>query len=179
MIEQAYMYRPYDPITRFFHWATVLLIVAQFVLGWIMPDVHRDTHPDGLIGWHLSIGAALVLVVVLRVLWRFTHQPLPDHDASWLHLISRVTHFLLYVVLVITPFLGWANASSRGWSIRAFGSVPLPPLAQQGSSVGHFMGDVHGVMAWVLFALICLHVLAAIFHHLVLKDGTLKKMAPW
>lgn len=79
---------------------------------------------------------------------------------------------------MVVPVLGWANASSRGWSVKLLGVLPYPDIAPVGSSVGHEMGDIHGYLAWVLFALIALHIAAALFHRLVLKDQTLQRMLP-
>jgi len=168
----------YDATARALHWLTVLLIAMQFVIGWTMPDVHKDTQPVGLIAWHLGVGSTLVAVMVVRVVWRLTHQPTPDDLPPLLSIVSRVTHFLLYAALVAVPLLGWINASSRGWTVRLLGVVPYPSLSTQGSAFGHAMGDVHGILAWVLFALIALHVGAALFHRLILKDHVLQRMLP-
>ncbi|MCC8392582.1 cytochrome b/b6 domain-containing protein [Paraburkholderia sp. MMS20-SJTR3] len=168
----------YDAVARTLHWLTVLLIAAQFVIGWTMPDIHRDTQPVGLIAWHLGVGATLIVVIVLRALWRLTHRPAPHELPPLLGVLSSTTHFLLYLCLLLVPLLGWINASSRGWTVRVAGALPLPALSRTGSSFGHTMGDVHGVLAWVLFALIALHVAAALFHQFVLKDRVLQRMLP-
>jgi cytochrome b561 len=169
----------YDPVARSLHWLVVALVAAQFVLGWTMPDVHRDTQPVGLIAWHLVVGTALLAAMACRVLWRATHRPPVDNLARPLRVISSLTHFALYALLVVVPVLGWINASSRAWHVTLFGVIPLPALSPAGSSFGHLMGDVHGVLAWVLFALICLDVAAALLHRFVLRDGVLKRMMLW
>ncbi|SMG59727.1 cytochrome b [Paraburkholderia susongensis] len=169
----------YGIVARTLHWLTVLLIAAQFVIGWTMPGVHKDTQPVGLIAWHLGVGAALIAVMVLRVVWRLTHRPAPDEALPpLLGVVSGITHFLLYICLLLVPLLGWINASSRGWTVRLAGVVPYPSLSRTGSPFGHAMGDVHGILAWVLFSLIVLHVIAALFHHFVLKDHVLQRMLP-
>ncbi|EIF35695.1 cytochrome B561 [Burkholderia sp. Ch1-1] len=168
----------YDAVARTLHWLTVLLIAMQFVIGWTMPDIHKGTQPVGLIAWHLGVGSALIAVMVIRVIWRLTHWPAPDELPPLLSVVSRITHFLLYAALVVVPLLGWVNASSRGWTVRLLGLVPYPALSETGSDFGHEMGDVHGVLAWVLFALIALHVAAAVFHRFVLKDHVLQRMLP-
>lgn len=168
----------YDAVAKIFHWLVVVLIVAQFVLGWTMPDIHKGTRPDGLIAWHLGVGATLIAAVVLRIVWRLTHRVAPATLSPVLGVVSHITHGLLYLALVVVPVLGWANASSRGWSIRLLGLLPYPAIAPVGSPVGHAMGDIHGVLAWVLFALIALHVAAALFHRFVLRDRILQRMLP-
>ena len=168
----------YDGVAKFFHWLVVLLIAAQFVIGWVMPDIHKGTRPEGLIAWHLGVGAALIAAVLLRIVWRLTHRPTPAPLSPLLSAVSHVTHGLLYVTLVAVPVLGWANASSRGWSVKLFGVLPYPAISPVGSPVGHAMGDIHGVLAWVLFVLIALHIAGALFHRFVLKDRVLERMLP-
>ncbi|MFM0557998.1 cytochrome b [Paraburkholderia sediminicola] len=168
----------YDAVARALHWLTVLFVAMQFVIGWTMPDVHKDTQPVGLIAWHLGVGSTLVALIVVRVIWRLTHRPTPDDLPPVLGILSRVTHLLLYAALLVVPVLGWVNASSRGWTVRLLGVVPYPALSAPGSAFGHKMGDVHGILAWVLFALIALHVGAALFHRFVLRDHVLQRMLP-
>ena len=168
----------YDGLARLLHWLVVALIVAQFLIGWIMPDVHRGTQAVGLIAWHVGVGTALLGVMVFRVLWRLTHKPPPGRLSGMLSIASRVTHCLLYLTLLAVPLLGWANASSRAWTVEFLGVLKLPALTHAGSSVGHAMGDIHSAMAWVLFGLIVMHVTAAMFHRLILKDDTLQRMLP-
>lgn len=166
----------YDRVARTLHWVVAMLVVMQFVIGWTMPDVHKDTQPIGLIAWHLGIGTLLITLMVIRVCWRLTHRPAPGLLLPAFSAASTITHFLLYAALVIVPLLGWINASSRGWTVRLAGILPYPGLSASGSSLGHNMGDVHGILAWVLFTLICLHVAAALFHHYVLRDDVLHRM---
>lgn len=168
----------YDGIARFFHWLVVLLVAAQFVIGWIMPDIHKGTRPEGLIAWHLGVGATLIAVIVLRIVWRIAHRPAPAQVSPFLRVVSHITHGLLYLALLAVPLLGWANASSRGWSVKLFGLLPYPAIAPVDSPVGHEMGDIHGYLAWVLFALIALHIAAALFHRFILKDRVLQRMLP-
>jgi cytochrome b561 len=172
-------YAKYNAVAISLHWLVVLLVILQFILGWTMPDVHRDTKPISLIAAHIIVGTALLTAMVCRVIWRLTHQP-PSEDLSpVLRAVSAITHFALYALLIVVPVLGWITASSRGWTVTLLGVVPLPGLSPVGSGWGHEMGDVHGVLAWVLFGGICLHVAAALFHRFVLRDGVLRRMLPW
>jgi cytochrome b561 len=156
----------------------VLLIAAQFAIAWTMPDIHRGTQPLGLIAWHLSVGTAILAIALVRAGWRLTHPapPAPAGLSPILQLVSRVTHVALYILLVALPLLGWANASARGWPVKLFGVIPLPALSTQGSALGHSLGDVHQIVAWVLLGVIGLHVLGALFHLVVIKDHTVARM---
>ncbi|MFM0140606.1 cytochrome b [Caballeronia grimmiae] len=176
MVENHSQGYVYSPVARVLHWLIAGLIFAQFIIGWTMPDVHRDTLPTGEIAWHLSVGAAIVAVMVIRIAWRMTHPPEPATLSPQLSLASNATHWLLYILLVAVPLAGWANASARGWMVNLFGIVPFPALAPKGSPVGMALGDIHSVIAWVLVVLIALHIAAALFHRFVLRDSVLKRM---
>lgn len=168
----------YDPFARLLHWLIVALLVAQYVVAWTMPEIHRGTEPIGLITWHLQLGTAIIAIMIARIAWRFVRRE-PDvvEAAPVMRQVARLTHVFLYVLLFVEPLLGWINASSRGWSVSLFGAIPLPPLSATGSALGHEMGDVHQVVAWALLVLVGLHVVAALFHHFVLRDGVLRRMA--
>jgi cytochrome b561 len=79
-------------------------------------------------------------------------------------------------LLIALPLLGWANASSRGWSVRLFGVVPLPPLAPNGSALGPSLGDIHQLAAWALLGVIALHVLGALYHLVIVRDHTVARI---
>ena len=168
----------YDAVVRSLHWLTAILVVVQFAVAWTMPDVHRGIVPVGLIAWHLSIGTTILAVIVFRAVWRLTHHE-PSAPAAIpiaLQILSRMTHVALYALLVALPLLGWANASARGWSVRLFGVIPLPPLSATGSPSGLKLGDVHQTAALALLAVIGLHVLGALYHLLVVRDQTVRRM---
>jgi cytochrome b561 len=170
----------YGPVAKILHWLVVLLLVAQFAVAWTMPPIRRGTSPDGLIGLHLSIGALILLVVVVRAVWRLTHRapPEPDDLPAWQRFAARATHGLLYGILLALPVLGWANASSRGWSVGLFGALPLPKIMPTGSELGHVLGDIHGTLATILLYVVGLHVAAALYHAIVRRDQILQRILP-
>jgi cytochrome b561 len=169
----------YGSVAKLFHWLVFALVAAQFVIAWTMPEIHRGTPAEGLVAWHLSVGTAILLLIVLRLLWRLSHPaPAPIEGPQWQKSLSRLVHWLLYAILVVDPVLGWGNASSRGYPVTLFGVVPLPALFDKGSRLGHQLGDIHSTLAWVMLFLIGVHVAAALYHHFIAKDGTLRRMLP-
>jgi cytochrome b561 len=171
--------RSYGGMAKALHWLVFALVAAQFVVAFAMPDIGRGTKPGTLINLHMSLGFTIVAVIAVRWLWRLTHPvPLVTADVpAWEQTVARVTHALLYVLLLANPFLGWANASARDWDIVMFGQ-PLPHLVAAQSPVGRAAGDVHVWLAWSLLALIGLHVAAALYHHFVRHDDVLQRMLP-
>lgn len=168
----------YGRVAKVLHWLVAVLLAAQFALGWVMPDVHRGTKPEGLIFWHVSIGMLLLAVVVIRFVWRLV-EPVPLLTGGmppWQVAVARLTHWLLYAVLVVQLVLGWANASARGWVVDLFGVVPMPWIMPSGSRAGMQAGDIHGTVAWVVLALVGLHVAAALYHQFIRRDNLLQRM---
>jgi cytochrome b561 len=169
----------YDGVAKFLHWLIVLLLIAQFSVAWTMPHIHRGVSPVGLIAIHLSLGAFFLLVVIARLAWSLTHRVplLTDGIPWWQHRAAQALHALLYLVLVLLPLQGWANANARGWDVAIFG-VPLPKIMATQSRLGMQLGDIHQTTGIVLLVLVWLHVLAALYHHLMLRDRVLLRMLP-
>ena len=85
---------------------------------------------------------------------------------------------MLYVLLLILPLLGWAAASARGWRVTLLPGVALPALLPRGSKSGFQAGDVHTFLAYTLLAIVALHIAAALYHRLILRDQVLARMLP-
>ncbi len=145
-----------------------------------MPGIHRGTQPEGLINLHLSIGVVILLLVVLRLLWRIGHPValIADNVPVWQHRGAKATHAMLYFLLVLLPFMGWASASARGWSIDLFGLVPLPRILPSDPALGAQLGGIHVWTSYALLGFVGLHVAAALYHYFWLRDRVLPRMLP-
>jgi cytochrome b561 len=169
--------RTYSRTSKILHWLVAALIVAQLVIGWTMPHVRKGTLPVGEIGWHVTVGVLIVLLVALRIVVRLARPPVDTVPvAGLLDRLGRAGHGLLYLLMAVVPVLGWANASSRDWDVGLSPLFNLPRLMPVGSPLGHDLGDVHGALALGMAVLIGLHVLAALVHHWVRRDDTLRRM---
>jgi cytochrome b561 len=169
----------YGAVAKILHWLIVALLVAQFSVAWTMPDIGRGTQNEGLITVHLSLGAFILLVVIIRLAWRLTH-PVPlltDDVPPWQHRAAQALHALLYAILVALPVMGWANANARGWDVAIFG-LSLPKIMATRSGLGMALGDIHQATAIVLLVVVGLHVLAALYHHFLVRDRVLLRMLP-
>jgi cytochrome b561 len=167
----------YGPTAKIFHWLIFLLLAAQYAVGSIMPHIGRKTLDEGWVHWHLLVGAVILLVIVLRFVWRLAHPvTLPDALAPWEVILSRLTHYALYILVFVMTVLGWAAANSRGWDVKLFGLVPLPALAPKGARWGHEAGDIHNILVYVLLGFIVLHVAGALYHYFVKKDQVMQRM---
>jgi len=136
--------------------------------------------PGTLIDLHLSFGVLIFSIVLLRLFWRIAH-PVPvtmQHVPVWQAVLARWSHRLFYVVLTVSPILGWASASARNWEIALFGVVNVPALLPPKARIGYLTGDVHMALSWFLLAMIAIHVGAALYHRFILRDGVLQRMLP-
>jgi cytochrome b561 len=166
----------YDIGSRLLHWVTFALLVAQFLLGWFMPGTHSSAPPVGLQIWHIGVGTALLLLVIVRLAWAIFRSSPPPVDQSWfLQRASRFAHMFLYILLVAVPVLGWLNANGRTWNVKLAGIFTLPSIATHGSA-GAAVGEWHTTSAYVLLILIGIHVGAALLHQFGHKDGILRRM---
>jgi cytochrome b561 len=127
----------YTGMAKLLHWLILVLLITQFLVAWNMPEIRRDTKPDTLINLHLSFGALILFVAVIRLAWRFTHgEPAPlDGVPPWQVQSARVVHWLLYLLLFVVPILGWTNASWRGFPVVMFG-LELPKLIATRARLG-------------------------------------------
>ena len=170
----------YTGVAKTLHWTILALLIVQFIVAWTMPEIHRDTKPETLINLHLSVGILILAVAILRLGWRLTHSEPPPEDGlpPWQVQSARIMHWLLYLLLLVLPILGWINASWRGFPVIMFG-LELPKLVATRAPGFGWTGDVHGLLTnYAMLALVGLHVAAALYHYFVRRDGVLQRMLP-
>ncbi len=161
------------------HWLVALLIFAAFPLGVYMHDLSLSPTKLQLYSYHKWLGITVLLLAVLRVVWRATHTPpaLPDNMPSWQKIASHATHQLLYVLLFLVPLSGWLMSSAKGFKTVWFGVLPLPDLVGKDKALGELLANVHTSLNYLLLALVVLHVAAALKHHFVDKDSVMSRMS--
>jgi cytochrome b561 len=166
----------YSPAAKVLHWMVVVLIAAQFAVAWSMPHIGRNTQPETLINLHFSLGVAVLAVMLVRLVHRVAAGAPVTATLPVLGMAARITHWLLYMLLVVLPVLGWMNASWRGFPVALFG-LELPKLMPTRLPGWNWTGDLHALLSnYVLLTLVILHILAALYHHFVLRDRVLKSM---
>lgn len=165
-----------------FHWVMALLVIGMIVLGLSMTRIDPPTPTMfQLYGLHKSIGITVLLLAVLRVLWRVTNiRPLslPSHQ-RWEKILAEIVHGLLYLALLVMPLSGWLMSSAKGFSVSVFGWFTLPDLIKPSDDMAALMVTVHEVAAYTLIVMLGLHVAGALKHHLIDRDDTLRRMIPF
>ncbi|QDX26843.1 cytochrome b [Sphingomonas suaedae] len=166
----------YSGVSILLHWLIAALLIANVVIAFTMEDM------PGLFVWHKSIGISVLLLTLVRIVWRLTHPwpPLPEGIAPWERATARLTHVGFYMLLIMVPLLGWAtvSAGSRGTG-TLLGGIPWfdLPVGTSRDLQGAF-GEAHELAAFLTLALVALHVAGALKHHFVDRNGLLRRMLP-
>jgi len=169
----------YGTTAKVFHWVIVALLLVQYPLGWLMPDIHRGMQPGAGMTFHISIGLVILTLIVLRFVWRLMHPVAPDSSLPpWQRVTSEAAHWLLYLLVLATTITGWLFASFRGWSVSFFYLVRMPMLASNNAAAGKAIDGLHQVMEWTLLVVIGIHVVAALTHLFIYRDRVMQRMLP-
>jgi cytochrome b561 len=169
----------YGTTAKVFHWLVVALLLVQYLIGWLMPDIHRGMKPGDAMTFHVSFGIVILVLIVLRLGWRLAHPVAPESSlAPWQRRSSQAVHWLLYALVLATTFTGWLFASYRGWSMSLFYLVPMPMLASENAAAGKAIDGFHQAMEWTLLALIAVHVVSALAHLFIYRDRIMQRMLP-
>jgi len=169
----------YGTTAKVLHWLIVALLLVQYLIGWLMPDIHRGMKPGAAMTFHVSFGSLVLILIVLRFAWRLIHPVAPESSLSpWQRLSSEAVHWLLYALVLATTVTGWLFASFRGWSMSFFYLVPMPMLATGNPAAGRTINGLHQAMEWALLVMIGLHVAAAMVHIFIYRNRIMQRMLP-
>lgn len=161
-----------------FHWTVALLVVWVGALGLLHDSWPKRTQAFW-INIHALSGLVLWLLAVARYWWRVAHPPpgLPQDIGALYRHASRVAHLTMYALLFITPIVGIVTFI---WHGRVFdlGLFKIDFGVPRNRTVFEPTEDIHGYLAYALFALAAAHILAALWHHFVRRDGILRRMWP-
>lgn len=161
-----------------FHWAMFVLVVIVGVLGLLHDSWPKQTQAFW-INVHALIGILLWLVLFARFGYRLRYSPpaLPTEIGAFSRRFSIPVHVALYALMFVIPIVGFVTFIYHG-RVFHFGLFDLNFGIKKDRAVFEPTEDLHGYLAYVLFALAGLHALAALWHHLVLHDGVLARMWP-
>jgi cytochrome b561 len=160
------------------HWLTALLVVALWTIGQTIDFAPKGPLRVDYRSVHMTLGITLGLVLIIRMVWRLRWGGMlpPLQHGIWLA-AARLTHFVLYGLLVVTIVLGILNVWARGDVI--FNLVQVPQWHPGDRPFIHTIGGRHALFANLVLIAAGLHSAAALFHHFVLRDATLRRMLPW
>ena len=171
----------WGPLSQFLHWLIVALIALQAALGLTGLMLPLGLEKLVVLARHKSIGITILGLALLRLLWRWLNPipPLPSNLKPHERFLAHFTHAALYVLLFAMPLTGWMMSSARGFPVSWFNLYQLPDLVPKSESIYDAMVTTHAVLAIALALTVVLHIAAALKHHFVLKDDTLRRMLPF
>ena len=189
----------YTNVAIALHWLIGITILFMFVLGWFMTELPKETPKTtsfdifnaGLITWeveeeqsqrsfyfnlHKSVGLSLLMLIVLRMYWRFTHRPPAFLNSMklWEKRLAKATHHSLYLLMFLIPLTGIIMSAGSKYGIKWFGIKVIPGFDDK--AIRELFYEFHEIFGLLLLLLLILHILGAVKHSIVEKDGTLKRM---
>jgi cytochrome b561 len=182
------------------HWLIAIGIIVMFALGWYMSDLPKDAPKQmafdlfdlGVYTWqlpdaisprafyfnlHKSIGVTIFGLIIIRILWRFTHKP-PALLSSYKEIERKLAtgaHYLLYFLMVALPFSGLKTAIYSKYGVKWFGMDFIAGVDDK--AVREFYKEAHEIIGIIILVVLAIHVLGALKHKFIDKDDTLKRMS--
>jgi cytochrome b561 len=169
----------FTTLQRLLHWVMAVCILAMLFIGVGMVSTIMPKYL-GLVAIHKPLGIAILVLALIRLVVRMRTgaPPLPIDLPEPMKLAAYLSHYALYALMIGMPLIGWAMLSAAAYPVVLYGSVTLPALVTQSDSLHTLLWNAHYYLAFALFALILMHVAAALFHGLVRRDGVFETMAP-
>ena len=169
----------YGLIAISLHWIIAIMTFTLFGLGlWMVELGYYDDWYKQAPTLHEGIGVFLFLFFLLRTLWRWLNtipKPLISHK-RWETTAASIVKFLLTIILLSIGISGYLIGTSRGDALAVFNLFSIPASLSGLPNQADLMGDIHWFLAWSLMFIISIHALAALKHHFVDKDNTLKRI---
>ena len=189
----------YTNVAIALHWLIGIAILFMFVLGWFMTELPKETPKTtnfdifnlGLITWeveeqqsqrafyfnlHKSVGLSLLMLIILRMYWRFTHRPPAFLNSMklWEKRLAKATHHSLYLLMFLIPVSGIIMSAGSKYGIKWFGIKIIPGFDDK--AIRELFFQFHEIFGLLLLLLLIFHILGATKHSIVDKDGTLRRM---
>jgi cytochrome b561 len=161
------------------HWFIAITMLGSLALAWYLEDLDGEDKIYWL-ALHKSVGMVIFVAAIVRLLWRIRH-PAPAYSFTmprWQHFASHMTHILLYVLLFSMPITGYIAETARGRDTAFFGLFPIPALAPLNRKLSFYALTVHDWSQYGVYALVLLHVGAALYHQTILRDRLMSRMWP-
>jgi len=169
----------FTPFQRTLHWIMAVLILTMLFLGVGMASTVAHVYLR-LVHIHETLGIAILVLALIRlaVRLRYGAPPLPLDLPEPMKLAAHLSHYVLYALMIAMPLLGWAMLSAARYPVVLWGGVWLPRIAPQSASLHTALWNAHFYLAFLFYAVILMHLAAALFHALVRRDGVFEAMGP-
>ena len=170
----------YAPVSVALHWLILLLMVAIYASIELHEAIPRGNPLRGAMeDWHIYLGLCVFALAIYRLLvnLKLSTPPITPTPPSWQLTISKGLKVYLYILMLLAPVLGWLYLSANDEAVSLF-FLPLPPIAPVSEALAEFAAEAHEIMGLSGYLFIAIHALAALYHHYLVKDDTLRRMLP-
>jgi cytochrome b561 len=171
----------YGALSIGMHWLMLLLLVAVYACIELREFYPRGSDlREGLKTWHFMLGLSVFALVFMRLAIRLVSGAMPSIRPAppvWQQRLAALMHLALYVFLIAMPLLGWLTLSASGKPIPFFGQQ-LPALRGADKALAGSLKEIHETIGTIGYYLVGLHAAAALVHHYVNRDDTLRRMLP-
>jgi len=168
----------YTLTARLLHWVIAVLVLLMIPLGIVIANEWGGPAQTFLYNLHKSIGATLIPLVVIRLLYRLGNPPppLPDDLPAIQQFAAHATHWALYALILAQPIVGYIMTSAYPAPVPFFGLFNLPAIWPENRALSEQLTTVHLYLGLAIAAVAAVHIGAALFHHFVRKDRILMRM---
>lgn len=167
----------FAPLARALHWLMAVMVIAMLFIGAGMVASVSERH-EWLLNMHKPLGIAILLLVIVRLIVRMTTRTpaLPEDLPMWQALAAKLSHYLLYALMLAMPLIGWAMISAAGDPVMLGSSVRLPSIVAAHADTFAFLRKAHRYLAYLFFLTIVMHLSAALFHAWIRRDEVMDSM---
>lgn len=157
------------------HWLIAFVVIGLIIIGLYMVNIPISLRKLALFGWHKEFGILVLMLVSIRIVWRFTNITpwLPADMPAYEKFAARCAHFAFYILLFALPITGWMLSSAAGLPVSFFGFWLLPDLVSPDPILMEKLIFIHTWLSYTLIALLAAHISAALQHHFYRKDDIL------
>lgn len=168
----------YTVTARVLHWIMAALVLTMVPIGFVIANEWGGPELDWLYNFHKSVGAVLIPVVIVRLIYRVINPPLPlPADIPPVQQsAAHATHWVLYALLLVQPLVGWIGTSAYPAPVPVFGWFELPRIWPENRAFSNQMMALHGWLGITIAAVAAIHIGAALQHHFVRRDRVLMRM---
>ncbi len=180
----------YTRVAILLHWLVAAMITVNVLMIWAV-DSLPDSMERPIIDTHKSIGITVLGLAILRLLWRLTHPapPFPASYRRWERLAAHAAHIVLYVLIFCLPLSGWIHDSAwkgaAAHPLTLYGIIPwfrIGAIAHQDpdtkEAIHSLFSQIHTSLAYVLYAMVVLHIAGALKHQFIDRQPELQRMLP-
>ncbi|WP_174873967.1 cytochrome b [Vogesella oryzae] len=169
----------YSTLQTLLHWLMAALMIGAFLFGNYLADLPLSPAKFQLISYHKWLGISLLALLALRVVVRLARKApaLPAGMGAAARAMAHIGHAALYLLMLAIPLSGWLMSSAYGFPVVLFGVLPLPDLIAANPALAEQLKAGHGLLNNVLVIVVVAHVLAALKHQFIDKDGLLERMS--